>query len=85
MAYISLYFIIQNLIYYVCRVNISFVLRNIFLPLLLHRRKNVTHRSLHKTSLTNEEIPDQKIGRNRKILRINDFRGKRSGRVLYQK
>ena len=61
MAYISLYFIIQNLIYYVCRVNISFVLRNIFLPLLLHRRKDVTHRSLHKTSLTNEEIQTRKF------------------------
>ena len=32
---ISLYFIIQSLIYYACCVNISFVLRNIFLLLLL--------------------------------------------------
>ena len=31
----SLYFIVQNLIYYICRVNISFVLRNIFLLIII--------------------------------------------------
>ena len=44
-----------------------------------HRSKEVM--SLHKTSFANEEIPEPKICRNGKILRINDFRGKFTKKV----
>ena len=40
------------------------------------RRKEVI--SLQKASFANEEIPDPKICRNGEILRINDFRGKKT-------
>ena len=42
--------------------------------------------SLRKTSFASEEIPDPKICRNGEILRINDFRGKKTRlRILRRK
>ena len=42
--------------------------------------------SLHKTSFANEEIPNPKICRNGEILRIKDFRGKKTRpRILPRK